>query len=78
MMYLSPIFYPKEILSGTMLKVVNANPLTSFLDVFRYVYSGTGSASWADWAYMAGISITVLFIGIRSFAKAWPRTVVMM
>ena len=78
MMYLSPIFYPKEILSGTMLKVVNANPLTSFLDVFRYVFSGTGSASWADWAYMAGISITVLFIGIRSFAKAWPRTVVMM
>ena len=78
MMYLSPIFYPKEILSGTMLKVVNANPLTSFLDVFRYVFSGTGSASWADWAYMAGVSITVLFIGIRSFAKAWPRTVVMM
>lgn len=78
MMYLSPIFYPKEILSGTMLEVVNANPLTSFLDVFRYVFSGTGSASWADWAYMAGISITVLFIGIRSFAKAWPRTVVMM
>jgi ABC-2 type transport system permease protein len=78
MMYLSPIFYPKEILSGTMLEVVNANPLTSFLDVFRYVFSGTGSASWADWAYMAGVSITVLFIGIRSFAKAWPRTVVMM
>ena len=78
MMYLSPIFYPKEILSGAMLEVVNANPLTSFLDVFRYVFSGTGSASWADWAYMAGISITVLFIGIRSFAKAWPRTVVMM
>ena len=78
MMYLSPIFYPKEILSGTMLKVVNANPLTSFLDVFRYVFSGTGSASWADWAYIAGVSITVLFIGIRSFAKAWPRTVVMM
>jgi ABC-2 type transport system permease protein len=77
-MYLSPIFYPKEILSGAMLEVVNANPLTSFLDVFRYVFSGTGSASWADWAYMAGISITVLFIGIRSFAKAWPRTVVMM
>jgi ABC-2 type transport system permease protein len=78
MMYLSPIFYPKEILSGAMLEVVNANPLTSFLDVFRYVFSGTGSASWADWAYMAGISITVLFIGIRSFAKAWSRTVVMM
>ena len=78
MMYLSPIFYPKEILSGTMLNVVNANPLTSFLDVFRYVFSNTGSASWADWVYMGGFSTVILFFGIRSFAKAWPRTVVMM
>ena len=78
MMYLSPIFYPKEILGETMLAVVNANPLTSFLDVFRYVFSNTGSASWADWAYMGGFSVFILIIGIRSFAKAWPRTVVMM
>ena len=78
MMYLSPIFYPKEILNDTMLAVVNANPLTSFLDVFRYVFSNTGSASWADWAYMGGFSAFILIIGIRSFAKAWPRTVVMM
>jgi ABC-type polysaccharide/polyol phosphate export permease len=78
MMYLSPIFYPKEILSGTMLNVVNANPLTSFLDVFRFVFSNTGSASWADWVYMGGFSTVILFLGIRSFAKAWPRTVVMM
>ena len=78
MMYLSPIFYPKEILNDTMLAVVNANPLTSFLDVFRYVFSNTGSASWADWAYMGGFSASILIMGIRSFAKAWPRTVVMM
>jgi len=78
MMYLSPIFYPKEILGETMLAVVNANPLTSFLDVFRYVFSNTGSASWADWAYMGGFSAFILIVGIRSFAKAWPRTVVMM
>jgi ABC-2 type transport system permease protein len=78
MMYLSPIFYPKEILGETMLAVVNANPLTSFLDVFRYVFSNSGSASWADWAYMGGFSAFILIMGIRSFAKAWPRTVVMM
>jgi ABC-2 type transport system permease protein len=78
MMYLSPVFYPKEILSGTMLNVVNANPLTSCLDVFRFVFSNTGSASWADWVYMVGFSTVILFLGIRSFAKAWPRMVVMM
>ena len=78
MMYLSPIFYPKEILSETMLRIVNINPLTSYLDVFRYVFSNTGSASWGDWVYMSSFSVVVLFLGIRSFAKAWPRTVVMM
>lgn len=78
MMYLSPIFYPKTILSGEMLAVVNANPLTSFLDTFRYVFSNSGSASWADWVYMGGFSTAVLLLGIRSFAKAWPRTVVML
>ena len=78
MMYLSPIFYPKEILNETMLRVVNINPLTSYLDVFRYVFSNTGSASWGDWVYMSSFSVVILFLGIRSFAKAWPRTVVMM
>jgi ABC-type polysaccharide/polyol phosphate export permease len=78
MMYLSPIFYPKEILNEVMLAVVNANPLTSFLDVFRFVFSNTGSASWADWVYMGGFSSLILAIGIYAFTKAWPRTVVMM
>ena len=78
MMYLSPIFYPKEILSDTVRRIVDLNPMTSFLDVFRYVFSNTGSASWGDWAYMGGISVVVLLLGIRSFVKAWPRTVVMM
>ena len=78
MMYLSPIFYPKEILSDVMLTIVNANPLTSFLDVFRFVFSNTGTATWGDWAYMGGFSTFILIMGIRSFARAWPRTVVMM
>lgn len=65
MMYLSPIFYPKEILSETMLRIVNINPLTSYLDVFRYVFSNTGSASWGDWVYMSSFSVVILFLGIR-------------
>lgn len=78
MMYLSPIFYPIEILNDTMRQIVNVNPLTSFLDIFRFVFSNTGSASWADWVYMGTFSVVILFVGIRSFAKSWPRTVVML
>jgi ABC-type polysaccharide/polyol phosphate export permease len=78
MMYLSPIFYPKEILSDHMLTIVNANPLTSYLDVFRHVFSNTGSATINDWLYMGISSALVFIIGIRVFYKAWPKTVVML
>ena len=78
MMYLSPIFYPKEILSERMLTIVNANPLTSYLDVFRHVFSNTGTATINDWLYMGLSSILVFMLGIRVFTKAWPKTIVML
>ncbi len=78
MMYLSPIFYPKEILSDRMLTIVNANPLTSYLDVFRHVFSNTGSATINDWLYMGISSALIFIIGIRVFSKAWPKTAVML
>lgn len=78
MMYLSPIFYPKEILSDRMLTIVNANPLTSYLDVFRHVFSNTGMATANDWLYMGISSILFFMLGIRVFAKAWPKTAVML
>jgi ABC-2 type transport system permease protein len=78
MTYLTPVFYPKEILSGLVLKLAVANPLTSYADVFRYVFTNIGSASLGDWIYIAVSSVFVLIIGIRIFVRAWPRTVVML
>ena len=78
MMYLSPIFYPKEILSEHMLTVINANPLTSYLDVFRFVFSNSGSSTLNDWLYMGISSVLILILGIRVFAKSWPKTAVML
>jgi len=78
MMYLSPIFYPKEILSDQMLKIVNANPLTSYLDVLRHVFSNTGVATTSDWLYMSLSSALIFIVGIRVFSRAWPKTVVML
>jgi ABC-type polysaccharide/polyol phosphate export permease len=78
MMYLSPIFYPKEILSDRVLTIVNANPLTSYLDVFRFVFSNTGTATTNDWLYMGISSVIFFMLGIRVFSKAWPKTAVML
>lgn len=77
LMYLSPVFYPKEILSTSMLFLVNLNPLTSFLDVFRSVFSNTGVATFGDWAYMSAFSCAIFILGLRFFLRKWPQTVVM-
>jgi ABC-type polysaccharide/polyol phosphate export permease len=78
MMYLTPVFYPKEILSERMQLIISINPLTSFLDVFRSVFFNTGNANMFDWIYMLGFSSIIFLFGIKMFADSWPRTVVML
>lgn len=77
-MFVTPVFYPKEILSGAMVTIVNLNPLTSFLDILRHYFLNSGSASLNDWLYVSIASTLALLIGIRVFAKSWPRLVVML
>jgi ABC-type polysaccharide/polyol phosphate export permease len=76
--YLTPVFYPKDILSDEVRLIVSINPLTSYLDVFRYVFANTGAATVFDWTYMLGSSLIVLFIGLAVFKRSWAKSVVMM
>jgi len=76
--YLTPIFYPKNILSENVRFIVSINPLTSYLDVFRYVFANTGTATLFDWAYMFGSSVIILFLGLAVFKRSWSKSVVMM
>ncbi len=76
--YLSPVFYPKEILSANIRIIVSLNPLTSYLDIFRFVFADTGKATLFDWVYMFSSSAIVLLLGLTIFKRAWPKSVVMM
>ena len=78
MTYLTPVFYPKEILNPMVANVVSLNPVTSYLDVFRFVFASTGTATTFDWVYMLGSSTVVFIIGLRFFSRQWPKSVVMM
>jgi len=78
MTYLTPVFYPKEILSGPILVFAEANPLTSYADIFRDVFTNTSIATFGDWIFVSVSSIFFLVIGMRVFVRAWPRVVVMM
>jgi ABC-type polysaccharide/polyol phosphate export permease len=76
--YLTPVFYPKEILGKKVEMVVSLNPLSSYLDVFRSVFTDTGVATTFDWFFMFGSAFGSLMLGIFIFNQYWHKTVVMM
>jgi ABC-type polysaccharide/polyol phosphate export permease len=76
--YLTPVFYPKDILSDKVRLIVSLNPLSSYLDVFRYVFANTGRATTFDWIYMVSSAIVALFLGLAIFKRYWAKSVVMM
>jgi ABC-type polysaccharide/polyol phosphate export permease len=77
-LYITPVFYPISILSTNMQKLINANPITSYLEVFRWAFSNNASPTALDWVYMFSSSILVFLVGSFVFKKYWPRTVAML
>jgi len=78
LMYFTPVFYPISILSEKLQTIISFNPLTSYLDVFRWAFSDNASASLFDWGYMISTSLVSILIGTLVFRRYWPRTVAML
>jgi ABC-type polysaccharide/polyol phosphate export permease len=77
-LYITPVFYPISILSKQMQTLINLNPLTSYLEVFRWAFSNNATPTFANWAYMIATSILSFAFGAIIFKRAWPRTVAML
>jgi ABC-type polysaccharide/polyol phosphate export permease len=78
LMYLTPILYPIGILDSSMQKVVQMNPLTSYLEIFRWSFSNNASPTMFNWVYMICSSLIVFWAGSLVFRKFWPRMIVML
>jgi len=76
--YMTPVFYPKDMLSSYMKTLISLNPLTSYLEVFRHVFNGTEIATSLDWGYMIASSIGAFILGALAFRKYWLSTIVML
>lgn len=76
--YLTPVFYPKDVLGDYVRVLVSLNPLTSYLEIFRHLFNGTEIATLSDWVYMLGSSSLVFIFGLYVFDKYWKKTVVML
>lgn len=75
--YLTPTFYPISIVPDQFLAIVIANPLFSYLLIFRgFMYEGIFAPGWA-FAYMVLTSVGVLLIGAWVFNRSWKNLVVL-
>lgn len=72
-MYLTPVFYPKEIIPPEWLWVVRFNPLRSVLEVFRDpIYFGK-IPPLPHLAVTVGVTALALLIGIVAFRRSSHR-----
>jgi ABC-type polysaccharide/polyol phosphate export permease len=78
LMYFTPVFYPISILSPRLQQIIQLNPLTSYLDVFRWAFSNNAVATVGDFIFMFSTSALSIIIGTIVFKKFWPRTVAML
>lgn len=63
-MYMTPIFYPKSIITPQYINLFRANPVTVYLTIFRDVYINGTSSSLQLW-------ITALLFAVVTFLIGW-------
>jgi ABC-type polysaccharide/polyol phosphate export permease len=73
--YATPVFYPVSIIPERLLWLVQANPLYSYLEVFRSLtYRGVIPPGW-QWAVMIGSALAALAFGVWVFSRSWRSLV---
>lgn len=74
--WLVPTFYPLTMIPENLRWVIQANPLYSYLLIFRaYIYKGTFGDPW-HYAMMFGTALVALGLGVYVFSRSWRNAVV--
>lgn len=73
--YMTPVFYPITALGPHTRIVIELNPLTSFIAVFRDVFGSNYSSTPLNWLMMLLSSSLVFVLGLWFFGKKWPKAV---
>ena len=67
-MYATPVIYPLSTIENPKLKLLmQANPLTSIMETFKFGMLGIGEFSWAALGYSAGFAALLLALGVIVF-----------
>jgi ABC-type polysaccharide/polyol phosphate export permease len=73
--YMTPVFYPLSALGPHTKRVIELNPLTSYLSVFRDIFGDNYVASTSNWMMMIASSIVMFCVGFYIFQNKWASVV---
>ena len=68
-MFATPIVYPLSIIPDKYKFIASLNPMTSIVEIFRYMFLGQGSANFLIIITSASVTLIFLFLEILFFNK---------
>lgn len=68
-MYLTPVIYPLSVIPEKYRMLVLLNPLTPFMETFRFAFLGAGTVHLPQLAYGVGCTAVVLTAGVLLFNR---------
>ena len=70
-MYATPVIYPLSVMSGSKkyMWLIQANPITSVMETFKYGFLGQGTFSWLALGYSFLFAVIILLVGIIIFNR---------
>jgi lipopolysaccharide transport system permease protein len=69
LMYATPVIYPYTFFPQKYQWILDINPISPMIEIFRYVLLGSDRLSYMHLGYSIGFSIVILFIGLILFNK---------
>jgi lipopolysaccharide transport system permease protein len=70
LMYISPMLYPTSQMPLILRKFVYLNPMSSFIEDFRYCLTGTGTVYIPGTVYGIAFTIAVTLLGLIMYGRA--------
>jgi lipopolysaccharide transport system permease protein len=69
LMYATPVIYPASSIPARYRVLINANPMTSIVETFRYAFLGAGTIDPTQLIYSFVFTIVVVVIGVIIFNR---------
>jgi lipopolysaccharide transport system permease protein len=69
LMYATPIMYPASAIPELYKPYLYLNPISPLIELFRYVFTGTGTYSWFQIGYSFVVGLLVLIVGVVVFHR---------